>query len=111
MEIKTFTLDLDDVDLKGYVDFKQILLNPSPGSIVDFIHQAVLGILDQLIQRGMLPITISGIADLVFAYCESNDVSVNFRFVREVVKSSIEGRTDVVINSESERKSFVILRE
>ena len=111
MEIKTFTLNLDDVDLKGFVDFKQILLNPAPGSTVNFIHQAVLGILDQLIQRDMLPITITRIADLVYAYCDTNDVGVSFRFVREVVKSTVEQRDDVHLYSESERKSFVMLKE
>jgi len=95
MEVPTFVIALKDVDLKQHINFQKVLHKPQVGSKVFALRQIFDQLLEQILQKGMLPISVLDMADLSYLACQDNDISLNKRFVREAIGTFVKIRDDV----------------
>jgi hypothetical protein len=108
--IAEFTFSIRDIDLKKFVDFESVFRNSKPGSKVHFIKEVSENLIDQLKTKGRLPFPILDFTDLVEQVCKDNQVEIGKRFIREVVKSHVKSRNDVVLRYRSERQVYIDIK-
>lgn len=94
MDIPSYTFHVKEVDLKKFVNFDRVLHKPTEGSKVSALHVVLSQILEQLDERGMLPISVIQFSDLARQGCYEWGVELNKRFIRTAIASYIKGRDE-----------------